>query len=76
MSNELVAFRRPTPPTVVDVTVWAWWWNFPANGNPPHVMQLDVDPSNDRIFRADSEDGGLFDPADWPGDWAPCLPPK
>lgn len=36
-------------------------------------MGFDVD-SRDTIYVIDGQDT-VFDPDDWPGDWAPCLPP-
>lgn len=65
---------RAEPPTVDDVKAHAWWWNKPASGNPPHVLQLDVDDAG-AVMHADMDDGGVFNPADWPGDWAPAVPP-
>ena len=64
--------RRKDPPTVEEVAQCQWWWNFPKE-NPPHVMQLDL--SNNQIMHAQGA-GGVFDPADWPGEWAPCIPPE
>lgn len=69
---------RKEPPTVDEVKVHQWWWNKPASGNPPHVLQLDVDDG--RIFDCAVDvcactAEALFDPNDWPGEWAPCVPP-
>ncbi len=69
---------RATPPTIDEVKVYAWWWNKPADGSPPHILQLDVDDNKVVIVTAASpshHDGDVFDPADWPGEWAPAEPP-
>lgn len=65
-------YPRKEPPTVDEVEDCQWWWNFPKD-TPPHVMQLDV--ADGKIVHA-QDNGGLFDPTDWPGDWAPCVPPE
>ena len=66
------AVRRAAPPTAGEVREGAWWWNFPPHGKP-HVMGLDID-SDDVVYVVGDSDFN-FDPDDWPGDWAPCLPP-
>ena len=71
-SMHTMSQKRKEPPTVADVEGCEWWWNFPVD-NPPHVMPLDV--SEGKIYHA-QDNGGLFEPADWPGEWAPCLPPE
>lgn len=62
---------RKEPPTVDEVKVHAWWWRKPANGNPPHVLHLDV--GADKVIYIDEE--LELDPDDWPGEWAPAVPP-
>lgn len=64
--------RHKIAPDVDQVREWSWWWNFPTNGKP-HVLQLDV--QGDEIVHADSNASAPFDPNDWPGEWAPCVPP-
>ena len=66
--------RRKEPPTADEVREHEWWWNFPAHGDP-YVLQLDVEIDGDTIFYGGDHGGGEFEPADWPGDWAMCLPP-
>ena len=65
------ALRQAAAPTVDQVREHAWWWNFPVDGKP-HVLQLDVEGA--QVVRVDAP--SFLDPLDWPGDWAPCLPPE
>lgn len=66
---------RSAQPTLEEVQAHAWWWNKPSDGAPPHVLHLGVEDGD----IVDVNDGGtpipLF-PGDWPGEWAPALPPK
>jgi hypothetical protein len=64
--------KQKTSPTVEQVRRYQWWWNYPSNGKP-HVLQLDV--SDGEIVHADEDASAPFDPQDWPGEWAPCIPP-
>lgn len=65
--------RRPEPPTLDEVRRCQWWWNFRPD-TAPQVLRLDVDDDG-VIVDVDSSGSYPFEPADWPGDWAPCLPP-
>lgn len=67
-----MSLRRKEPPTVDEVANCQWWWSFPEDTSP-HVLQLDV--MDGQIVHA-QDNGGFFDSADWPGKWAPCLPPE
>lgn len=65
--------RRSQSPTVDEVRRCQWWWNF-GPVTAPQVLRLDVDDDG-AIVDVDSSGSYPFEPADWPGDWAPCLPP-
>ena len=68
---------RSVPPLLGEVRAWRWWWNRATDGSL-HVLQLDVeDGTIVDVDLAESSDcgGGRLDPDDWPGQWAPCLPP-
>lgn len=99
--RQLAAPSAPTwrkePPTVADVEKNQWWWNKPATGAPPHILQLTIegcrrdeagdivdlgylDPNADGVTAVIVDDSGdgefhVFNPDDWPGEWAPCIPP-
>lgn len=63
---------RRGPPTFDEVRDLAWWWNFPIHGEP-HVLQLDVTSSGEIVYC--DPGSAVFEPDDWPGEWAPCRPP-
>lgn len=65
---------RADPPTAAEVRDNPWWWNQPPVG-PAHVMLLDLNVDDEQMFVADSN-GMPFDAKDWPGLWAPCVPPS
>jgi hypothetical protein len=69
---------RVSPPTAAEVHEHQWWWSKPVDG-VPHILQLDVDLGSGKIFDLGEVLSGAcpppFDPADWPGEWAPCMTP-
>ncbi len=72
-----MSLKRKSPPTVEEVRACAWWWNFPPDGYSPHVLQLEVYAgyvSNDDIIMC-LDLAAPFNVEDWPGEWAPCIPP-
>ena len=81
MSDEKVSASVPwrkSPPTVDDVKKYSWWWNKPANGHKPFILQLDIDDDQiidislvGRVVKTST----IFAPDDWPGEWAPAIPP-
>jgi hypothetical protein len=61
------------PPTVQQVRDCSWWWSYPPNGEP-HVLQLDV-VVGCIVHCVGGDVSRTFHASDWPGRWAPCLPP-
>lgn len=66
---------RDIPPTVEEVKECQYWWNFPPSGGPPHILNLDVDDFLTEV-EVIYNGGWVFSPEDYPGKWAPCIPPK
>ena len=69
---------RRAAPAADEVAEWPWWWNRAPDGDC-RVLQLDIDAGSGEIVdvgdTSTNDCTGLFDPSDWPGYWAPCLPP-
>lgn len=67
------AVPRRGPPTADEVRELEWWWNFPIHGQP-HVLQLNVTTDGTIVYC--DPGSAVFEPDDWSGEWAPCLPPS
>ena len=65
---------KDDPPTIEDVKIHQYWWNFPSSGNLPFVIQLDVDEEENVIYELPLNI--KFNVDDYPGKWAPCIPPE
>ena len=77
---------RPLPPNEDERRECRVWWLRSSRSENIHIVMFSdndtalVDFSNstthlDILEWPGNQPGTRFDPHDWPGEWAPCLPP-
>ena len=64
---------RRERPTFAEVEICKEWWRIPDDGRKPHVLILEI--YRDAHYDILGHNGGIFVADEWPGSWAPCLPP-
>ncbi len=78
---------RKDPPNDDERRACQIWWLRSSKSSNIHIVMFDrrggaalIDYSTsaylDILEWMDTDPGPHFDPNDWPGEWAPCLPPE
>lgn len=77
---------RPQPPNEDERRECRTWWLLSSRSENIHIVVFSphdtvfVDFSTSSVYIdilewPGNHPGTRFDPHDWPGEWAPCLPP-
>lgn len=65
--------KQLSSPTIDQVRHCSLWWNYPADGTKPYVLEFDI-VDND-IIEIYGGEVYEFDAKEWSGEWSPCTPP-